>query len=280
LAIFLLEYARQGKGENEGQLAYELLQMGLADIDTLEADPGAESLADLGRLLQFFASQDVLPFDAEELLLDLDHYLKVQLLRLIQSRNFDLVTGALNPAAYLLDRHISRGGKSDLLLALIQALADSAVYPTPEQVCWPSTLFKDARVYLGLAHGSAGILLFISRCQQAGLESAVGRRLLDQGTRFLQAQYLAGHPIAFPVVAGHLPAKVQLGWCYGDLGVAYGLLVAGKALMATDISALAEHISLLLGQQLDHPDAWPDAGLAYGISGTTAIYQAFYRIKP
>ena len=88
---------------------------------------------------------------------------------------------------------------------------------------------------LGIAHGIPGCVALLGRLSGSGLLDAEGTEVLEKSVKWLLGSRVP-HPkgLAYPSwlpyegeLTGDTASKYRVGWCYGDLGVAAALCVAG-----------------------------------------------------
>ncbi|TGE21458.1 hypothetical protein E5K00_14320 [Hymenobacter aquaticus] len=280
LAVFLNQLTFNSSDSAAQAITLRLFEAGVAGVEDLAEESGlGEILSDLAGIIHFLRQNSRLAFDAEDLLAELDPFLLTYLTTCATLGNLDLVAGALAPAHYLLARATECPSLTKPLDDFILQLDTLATRAITGQACWYSTIFPEPRIYLGLSHGSASILVFLAKALEAGRQPAVCRRLLAEGVAYVLAQYRPDSSIAFPVIVGHEPQFATLGWAYGDLGVCYGLLVASQALGHVPGCQLAVSRALSLGNRIGEPGAWPDAGLAYGCTGSAVLFHALAQLS-
>jgi hypothetical protein len=130
---------------------------------------------------------------------------------------------------------------------------------------------------LGMAHGLPGILAVLARMLVAGIDVERTRPLLDGAARWLCAQALEDSASMFPsfVVPQRTPLPARTAWCYGDPGVAIGLLSAANALGSDEYRRRAIAIARKAGRVVDAGVV--DAGLCHGAAGLGHSFHRLYR---
>jgi hypothetical protein len=181
----------------------------------------------------------------------------------------DILAGILTYLARLVTRPLARRRQ---VPGWWSARDPDQLHPTP-----------GGHANLGMAHGAAGLLAFLSLTAIAGLtvdgqlEAITGlcdwydqwRQDAPRGPWWPEWLTLddlrAGHP------GQQRPGRPS--WCYGTPGIARALQLAGIAIASPDCQAAAEYAlaASLAGPQLARLDS---AGLCHGIAG---IYQAAAR---
>lgn len=121
---------------------------------------------------------------------------------------------------------------------------------------------------LGVAHGQAGVLAALAYAQVSRVSGAVqGRRLLQGSLQTLRRhEQLAGH--AHFGVAAEEPGGSRCAWCYGDLGMAAALQLAGLALGDEGLDAWADRLLHSLSRRSVLSLGFSDAWLCHGSVGS------------
>ena len=197
----------------------------------------------------------------------------------------DVVQGLVGIGVYQLERSYRTRDRVPLV-ALVAALKRAAT-TTEKGTAWNATTLSmrglvppeakpDAIADLGLAHGSAGVIAFLSRVLRASPECSDARELMTSSTSYLLSQ-LAGpvpgahfpHAVVYGAAANHIQ---RVAWCYGDLGIGYALAQAGlcglmqASRVAEDsILALADIVPEALSCDAD------DATYCHGAAGRAHV---------
>src|SRR5262249_11089470 len=156
---------------------------------------------------------------------------------------YDLIMGLVGYGIYALERW-PRGLSVRILQLVVEHLVAGAepanpgyTWTTPPSVmpAYQRRLAPRGYRNLGLAHGIPGILALMARASRVGLLSDKDARVLEGGVEWLlQSQRERTNGLKYPswIVAEEQDARrdgeARLGWCYGDLGVAAAMLVAGE----------------------------------------------------
>ena len=193
----------------------------------------------------------------------------------------DLVRGVAGAGVY----QLQRGRAGDLLVTRLAEMATS----TADGVTWwvdPATCLPDrAAAYpegyydVGMAHGQAGALAVLAHYLAAGVESA--RPLLHDATQWLLAQRLpdGAGPGRYPSLVSpgtHPNHGSRVAWCYGDPGVAVGLLAAGQALGDDAVVKEAVDTALDAATRRGEDAAVLDAPLCHGSLGLVHLFGRLY----
>ncbi len=135
--------------------------------------------------------------------------------------------------------------------------------------------FPDGFYDLGLAHGIAGMIVFLSHCVERGIAVGTARRLAEGATRWLVTQDGRGEsPFVYPsVVTKHgEPVGGRLAWCYGDLAVAWGLAKAACALDDRSLMHRARNLAQRTAQLAPDGEIIRNAGLCHGATGVALLF--------
>lgn len=198
------------------------------------------------------------------------------------TRPLDLVFGLAGIAVYALDRLPRPGARAliDRVVARLEEAAESTAdgfrFRTRPEHIKPERAARHPAGYfdLGLAHGIAGIVAVLGRAAAAGVTGA--RPLLDGAAAWLLARDLAaGFPEAeFP---GADPVPARAAWCYGDPGIAVGLLTAARAVGAGEWEERALATARRAAAREMDDCGVIDAGLCHGAAGLAHVFNRLYQ---
>lgn len=224
--------------------------------------------------------------DDEDPNADIDEALAARLDGPRWTGGFDLISGLVGFGVYALERTPGEGGAAlaehVLRHLLAQAETDAAGtrWPTPKRhmTDWQLEISPNGKYDLGLAHGTAGVIAWLSQAVRLGVGGAPARVALESAVAWLLVQEQTGERGRFPswVGLGTAPHFARNGWCYGDPGVAAALYLAAEVLERADWRALAGEIAL------DTARRGPAAALATGAflcHGTVGNAHVFNRLS-
>lgn len=196
---------------------------------------------------------------------------------------YDLMGGLGGLGIYLLERR-SRPEARKALGAVVQRLEELAsdleggvAWLTPPEHLpdWQRGLAPRGYYNLGMAHGSPGVLVVLGGAAALGVETTTATRLLEGGVDWLLRQKLTHpEPSVFPSWICHdaEPRPARLGWCYGDAGIAAGLLCVaddvGRDDWRREALALARHVA----GRTPHERIVSELGLCHGASGLATLF--------
>ncbi len=219
---------------------------------------------------------------------DIDAALLAHLRRTPWDQHFDLVAGLVGYAVYALDR-LPRGAAVDCIEQIVEHLQEiSQVRPggrawhTPCDLLPPPNRphYPQGVDYLGVAHGTPGVIAVLARICASGVATSKTRSLLTDAVTWLLAQKMApGSRSVFPysVGTGLKMHPARAAWCYGDPGIALALLAAGRAAeepgWEREALALAHSVAR---RPVEHCRV-DDAGLCHGATGLGHLLNRLYQ---
>ncbi|WP_128546800.1 lanthionine synthetase C family protein [Larkinella soli] len=224
---------------------------------------------------------DVEPAEAQAIVADLDEPLFELSLDDLRHGNFDYLYGGLGAGLYFLERKptptISR-----YMELLVEELAALAVrYPNGD-ITWPfldlgRRSLSDPPLYnLGLAHGTAGVVVLLALFRKYGFAGVRCAELMQGGLQWLWNQRNTAGRSRFPNRVGENRENQEsrLGWCYGDLGVAHAFWMGSRALNHADWKAVALQTTLHAARRRDlSTGPVHDAGLCHGSAGLAHLFR-------
>jgi lantibiotic biosynthesis protein len=171
----------------------------------------------------------------------------------------DLIYGLNGIGVYALERWPSQF-TADCIPLLIERLA--------------TTRWSD----LGLAHGAAGVIAFLSAAARLDSEWRTHiRPVLKQHVDKLLQQRLRANETtcAFPSEIGGGPTR--LGWCLGDTSIAVALLAAATEFDNQDWYNLAMELAVSASERPRGFSGVIDAGLCHGAAGLGHVFNRLFQ---
>lgn len=202
---------------------------------------------------------------------------------------YDLVRGLVGIATYLIERMprpASRAGLS-LVLSHLERLAegdsDTATWHTaPHHLpAWQREVYPNGCCDIGVAHGVPGVLQILAELTRLNIQPARARDLLERGMRWLLTTGSAANNVSSfysrvaPDTAGSTTS--QLGWCYGDLGVAAVLHNVGTRVGRADWRDEADRVMAGCVRRSAGANGVIDTGLCHGAFGVAHIFNRVYQ---
>lgn len=193
--------------------------------------------------------------------------------------DFDLVSGMVGFGVYAIERAREPGSR-DCLEAIVSRLERTALeinggngWETPPRGNYPYPRFD-----LGTAHGLPGVIQMLAQIRRLGIKSCEADELTRKAIDFLLTQEI-GSPSRFAssLVRHRAPDPSRLGWCYGDLGLAGALRVAGDCLGSERISQIALETALHAARRSPESSGVVDETLCHGTSGLSHMFNRFFQ---
>lgn len=198
---------------------------------------------------------------------------------------YELANGLVGLGVYALRRLPNRSALA-CAEAVIRGLAAKADV-TEIGLAWPAedpaTREADPSsptYHLGVAHGLAGAIAFLSGAYTNGVLVPKTRALLEGAVAFLLAHRQRNGRGAFArsVKRGNPNGSVDLSWCWGDPGISLALLQASRATSNSAWEDIAIEVAHSLAVRAKE-EAWnwfSDCSLCHGIAGLGHILNRFY----
>ena len=198
---------------------------------------------------------------------------------------YDYFTGLVGFGAHALER--GARGEDDVrrVIAHLAALAEFdeagefvAWWSSPEH-CGGSDSWPEGQYNLGLAHGTPGVVAFLSAALAAGIESDHGRTLLQKSIAWLLDLSREFGTSGFPAVIApdkpYVPSDAS--WAYGDAGVAAAILAGARALGDSACANAALDIARRsLRRPVEDYLGPPRPNISHGAAGLTHIFGRLY----
>ncbi|MEA3477357.1 MAG: lanthionine synthetase C family protein [Bacteroidota bacterium] len=286
IVLFLLYHARVFRNEHSNDLAFALLNQILDEIrDHNDSFTYADGLAGVAWLIEHLIQQDFLDFDQEESLEEIDRTLSKLMKLDFRHGNFDFLHGGLGYGMYFLER-FKRKKDPAYLVDLIDSLDKIAIKDKNGQISWKADIHLDEIIYgvnLGMAHGLPGVIAFLSRLYQMGIDKESPLDLMEGSMKYL-LQYKQDpqkYRSFFPnwILKG-TPATSRLAWCYGDPGI--GLAIKQAAIATNNAAWEKDYLEILENcsrRQSLSADYVMDAGLCHGTAGLAQVFNHIFQLS-
>ena len=281
----LYAYLAQSSGqERHAKVSERLLRQAVASLPNSALPPGLLQGATgvvwcvehVGRLLGVRAPAG----EDTDLAGSFDRLLETSLASAHWESVLDLVDGVVGIGVYALER-LPRPTAVRCIERVLDRLEAAAVQHSTG-VAWHSRVFEEVGdgslaatgpvvVNVGMAHGMAGFIAFLSAICTAGHELERAGRLLRGAVEWLLAHRIHGDTTGglFPAVVepGRVLSPSRSAWCYGDPGVATALVSAAMALGQCDWRHAALQTGLASCAVRFRDSGVRDACLCHGASG-------------
>lgn len=151
---------------------------------------------------------------------------------------------------------------------------------------WDENLVESKNVNLSLAHGSASVIVVISKLIKSGLSTIQEKLLSDLVYKTIQfinnrkkindSKYYPGY-CSFDNEGKLNNGYSRLSWCYGDMGIGLSFWQAGNQLENQDLKLLASNIyKNITDRRLPEEDEIRDACFCHGTAGICQMYSRMY----
>ena len=175
-----------------------------------------------------------------------------------------------------------RDGKSELTGDLIDGFVGIGVYalerwPAPFAVdCIPLVInrLKSATLRdLGLAHGIAGVIAFLSAAAR------LDRRWKRQITTLVEQQIesVMRHRFSAAFPSAEVRGENRLAWCLGDLSLAVALYAAGREFNREDWINNGRHLAVAATERPLASTGIVDAGICHGAAGLGHLFNRLFQ---
>lgn len=201
----------------------------------------------------------------------------------------------------------SRAGKFDFLhgsLGMVYSLLRHDVYTAADlgnfiellagagtsqngKICWSSTVHFGPQssevINLGLAHGIPATVSVLSRFYSEKLRSPLLEDLVVRSVNYILSSKNKPEKKCISLYPGYIDDAGQgensrMGWCYGDLGIAFSLLQAGRSMGREDWIEESMRIADHAAQRRDmDTNMVYDASLCHGTAGQAHMFNRFYQ---
>ncbi len=203
------------------------------------------------------------------------------LLEMGSDGDYDTLHGLLGITNYFLESEDSPI-KEKAMRTTVEILSDSAIIQA-SGIYWNEKQIYDSYpsvgVNLGLAHGMPSIIVMLSKMYES-LDADRHVLSLANGTYdWLITQELQDSVCMYPgkiYEDGHKQLS-RLSWCYGDLGIANSLYLAGKNFRNNLMLEKAQHIAVHCVRNLDPRIYSYEGCLCHGTSGAAHLFNRLYQ---
>jgi lantibiotic modifying enzyme len=199
-------------------------------IETIEkqenpASGFCDGLSGIGWLFMYLNEKKIIQIDINDFLKEMDEVLEDELDAMIETKNFDLLHGALGVGLYFLKRK-----KYQVVEKIVLAL-DASCDVIGNEIVWKRFDYTRHKKFIydfGLAHGNIGVLYFLGKCYQNKVLSEIVHKLLEGGINFyvaniqdtgLYGSYFPYEKLVDDYKNPSSGSHSRLGWCYGDPAV-------------------------------------------------------------
>lgn len=249
-----------------------------------------EGLSGISWFYYFLANSNLVNYELEfeNSLKTIDEFILPSINIEAAKRNIDLFDGLNGYADYLIERGDYYNNYKDLndLVKNYRRISINDESGTrwvdnrnhykiikEQNVALPEILLGE-EVNLGLAHGMMGTIVILSKIFELNIKKTEVKKMLLSSIKWLLKQKINGGDHLFPFV----PQNPKIGWCYGDLGVAYSITFAGKKMGNEKLVNTGIDLGLK-SSKFTRTNAMIDSPyFCHGAAGIAHIYNRFYHL--
>lgn len=210
----------------------------------------------------------------------INEYLVRCMRRDIQNENYDFMHAALGIGFYFLKKKTNEQNIHELIDYLYKTAKKDIVNKSFK---WESIIDNKIGIKgydISLSHGIASIVIFLARAIKYNIINQKLYELLEGSINYILSQELniQEYGSSFPHYSKkNFPLKSRLAWCYGDLGIAISLWIAGKTVNNQIWMDKSLDILLKTTSRIKISDTnVVDAGICHGCAGIALIYRRMY----
>ncbi|WP_430905409.1 lanthionine synthetase C family protein [Maribacter sp. 2-571] len=292
-SLFQFYYSKYLDIDENSTFAADLLNLGIARIsEGFNHLSYCSGLSGMGWTLDHLAMEGFLDEDMDSFLTQIDLPIFNEMISTLKQGNYDFLHGAIGHAYYFLNRYRSTGSKtlkSNYKKKLSRFLVEFERISEKDgtnMIKWPvrSGDLNDSKNYdLGLSHGMASIISFLTRLYQIDDFKRKTAYLLNGAVEYiLQCKNEdSGLVSLFPTsvsAKNNSSRESRLAWCYGDLGIGFALYSASKILERNMLKENSlEILRHCVGRVGSHNSGVRDASICHGSFGISQIFNRLFK---
>lgn len=296
VALSLFYYAIKNNNQEIYDYATRLLKRSLAYINDASEDAlSIYEASRIGWMIEHLEQYGFITIDTDSLLIKYDRLVFETIMEQLSKENYDLLGGASGMILYLLKRINSKNGEINVLylneigneiykIGHLDEKNKLARWQSP--IYWGKPFLG---INLSMSHGMAGLIVILSKIFRITTSDETNeriRRLMLWGTNFILRQKKLSiidnsmYP-SYSLDSTMSHRDSRLAWCYGDLGIAFCLQEAGKALNEKSLIEEAKLIFKHSCNRRTSPNTLiSDHWLCHGASGVAYFFtKAFQFFK-
>ena len=284
--LFLLFYCRiRNKNVDDIENVLDSI-IDIADVYEIVDYGRLTCYAELAYLICSIQKEGVVQVDLDEYLKSIDESLCEGMLGLLEEGEYGCVNGAISIGNYFYYRYLlGKKDFKDLLSEFIVLLKKKSI-EHETTIEWINIVEYGSNRKghnLGIAHGMPGLLLFLNKLYNIGIEKNILETMIIKLVEFLRNQKhsLRTHKSYFFNINTEEPQvghDSRLAWCYGDLSVGYSLYQTSLLGLVEDLKEYSLEILIDTTKRIYLSDVGVvDGGLCHGTSGLAHIYNRLYQ---
>ncbi len=271
----------------------EYLQATLDYLDELSDSLSNEELnynmsAGVGGIafvFQHLRNLEILDNEVDLNLSDLDEFIAQGVEQDFKTANWDPLHGMTGLGIYFLERNKETAEKKylekivDHLAAMRTQVGESKIWITPGYGKYSNDNYN-----FGTAHGMPGILSFLAQVYERDICQKEIREIISEALPFLLKQEYNDPVYCFPTAVEVEPKQEEekpgsrLGWCYGDLCMAFALIHCGIALRNEEWKNKGIDVALKTTHRTFENAGCTDAPFCHGTVGLVHLYHRLYNL--
>jgi lantibiotic biosynthesis protein len=237
-------------------------------------------------VLSIIQDMDIFEMDIEDVLSDCDKMLLYSIQNNDTEDSLDYIHGSLGVAYYFYNRRKGNKIRNENYRLVLKNVLQRIDYYIDSIEGYNVNSNEDLFLNLGFAHGILSVIVFLAKniSQKKNIETQL-RKLLQILLSFENKgkDGISKFPAILNLKNKIVDAKkydVPLGWCYGDLIIAYSIYIAGEALRDFGVTQKAEIIASDTCKKLSQANyIINDACFCHGSSGLAYLYKKLYNLS-
>ncbi len=284
IALFLFYYSRFYDDKFFEEKAMDILESTVEQITANEIHTFCNGISGFCWSIHHLLKHKFLHEENSELIEPFDNYLCRNIIAELSVGNIDFLHGAVGTANYLLKR-IENNKVRDTISEILNQLNQQKIC-LDKSSCWKYIRDYETNekiINISLSHGLSGTCIFLSNAYKAGINQALTKELSESSIEFLLNQEITtpDRHSMFPTFALNNDSMVdlwsRLGWCYGDLGVAFAIWHYSQTFNDKTLENKAIEIFLHSAQRRNlKKNSISDAGICHGTAGLALIFRRIY----
>lgn len=292
IALFYYYYYLFTGNNNYINNVYEIVDLVIKKLSSIEeenfekkyySDSFDNQISGFGKLLVFLKTKVDTELDVEALLNEIDDTLAFLMTTKLENHDYDLNSGALASGYYFLSRY--KQTKLPMfkkyLLDIIQSISENYI-ESENGIYWLAPSLHN-QAFLGLSHGSSMIINFLSKMIDNNItDKILIVDIIKKGITFIQSnerdQVQGRFPHCYYEDEPEEIEKTQFSQCYGDLGIGYAIIKAGKSIDDIEIFNYGQKILEECVTRKIEDKMTLDAGIVYGASGVACVFDEIYTL--
>lgn len=223
---------------------------------------------------------EFIDFDIEDIE-GIDKYLYYHLINDLNFGNWDYLHGATGLILYFVKKYPYNKEVKDYLKLYLTKMMEIAIV-NEKHIKWYSKIDNDNPIFnISLSHGMCGILGILLKIYNI-IKYDELKTIIEKNINYILDQQLdlSNFNSYFPSTSIESSQRItssRMGWCYGDLGIAYTLYSAANILENDELSTLSINIFKHSSKRRDLIECSIfDAGICHGSSGIAHIFRKMY----